>query len=50
MQGKEHMNLQALDPNLGPVLLSIKDISCQEGSKVCFNIYTFVKIIIQCDI
>ena len=37
MQGKEHMNLQALDPNLGPVLLSIKDISCQEGSKVYFN-------------
>ena len=34
MQGKEHMNLQAVDPGLGPVLLSVKDISCEEGPKV----------------
>jgi hypothetical protein len=34
MQGKEHMNFQAVDPRLGPALLSVKDISCQGGPKV----------------
>ena len=34
MQGKEHMNFKAMDPRFGPVLLSVKDISCQEGQKV----------------
>jgi len=38
MQGKEHMNFQAVDPRLGPALLSVKDISCQGGPKVYANV------------
>jgi hypothetical protein len=34
MQGKEHMNFQAVDSRLGPALLSVKEISCQGGPKV----------------
>ncbi len=42
MQGKEHMNFQAVDPRLGPALLSVKDISCQGGPKV-YGTLQFVK-------
>jgi hypothetical protein len=32
------MNFQAVDPRLGPALLSVKDISCQGGPKVYANV------------
>ena len=38
MQGREHMNLQALDPRLGPVLLSVQDVHPPlHGAKVSFS-------------
>ena len=34
MKGKEHMNFQAYDENLGPALISIKDVSSEDGLKM----------------
>ena len=31
MKGKEHMNFQAYDEHLGPALISIKDVSSEDG-------------------
>ena len=34
MKGSEHLNFHATDPNLGPALVSIKDVTTEEGGQL----------------
>ena len=34
MKGSEHLNFHATDPNLGPALVSIKDVTTEEGDQL----------------
>ena len=34
LKGREHLNFHATDPNLGPVLVSIKDVTTEEGGQL----------------
>ena len=34
LKGREHLNFHATDPNLGPVLVSIKDVTTEEGDQL----------------
>ena len=34
MKASEHLNFHATDPNLGPALVSIKDVTTEEGGQL----------------
>ena len=34
MKGSEPLNFHATDPNLGPVLVSIKDVTTEQGEQL----------------
>ena len=51
MKGTEHLNFHAQDPNLGPALVSIKDVTTEDGGqltliilRLCIGTFQQVKL------
>ena len=54
MKGADQLNFHADDPNLGPTLISIKDVTTEDGAKVthvilrlCIGTFQQVDILIM---